>query len=424
VKRPVAGALTALSLVVIAATLTVRESGNLAGPARLAPADFVVESSSDAGPGTLRDAIVAADRSTSRVRIVISAPRIAIDSALPAIINPHGIEIDAGQGAGVIDADRAGNGAALVLGAPMSVIRGLHITRARGPAILVNAPGSQLESLIIEESKIGILIGAKARGSAVRDSIFERNETAVTADADIRDLTVTSSTFRGNTRAGFWLVGAAAGEAAVQNAVTQRRGEPVAAQSARVVLGVFQENAAGVVVGNRSVSVQRSRFIGNRDSAVLILGGAIRVEDNEVSGNQGTAISVISGSGVIICRNTLNDNHGAAIMVRDSEATISRNSLSHNGLGIVAIVSPGAASAVIRDNLIVLSAADGVTLIGGRPILERNKITDSRGAGLRTLDLWAKGSTEIGVPRLSDNTIQGNAIDLPGHGLYKVPDAL
>jgi len=68
----------------------------------LAAPDFVVSSTRDAGPGTLRDAILAADRLSTRARILITAQHILTESALPAFVNPRGVDVEVATGAGTI----------------------------------------------------------------------------------------------------------------------------------------------------------------------------------------------------------------------------------------------------------------------------------------------------------------------------------
>jgi hypothetical protein len=407
------GGLIVLVLVLTAALATLRGANSIGGGLPPAPADFVVADSRDAGPGTLRDAILAADRSTSRVRIVVKAKRIALESALPAIINPHGVEIEAAPEAGTIDAQRQASGVTLSIGSRGSVLRGLTILGARASAILVNAEDVQLDSLTVRDSKIGVLLGAGARGLSVRNADFEHDDTALTAEGDARSLTVASSIFRDSTRAGLWLVGAPARTPAGDAEQAMRDG-------ARVIDSVFERNASGIVVGNRPLAIRKSRFLDNRASAVLVLGGAMRIEDSEIRGSGDAAISVMSGTAVSVARNTLMDNASTAILIRDSEVTVEHNTLRHNASGIVGIASRPALAVAIRDNLITQSAADGITLIGGSAVVERNQIVGNHGAALRTLDLVADNGRIGASPRFQENVLKGNAVDTPVGGVYKL----
>jgi parallel beta helix pectate lyase-like protein/copper-binding protein NosD len=414
-----AGGLIALVLVLTAALITLRGTSSVGGGLPPAVPDFVVADSRDAGPGTLRDAILAADRSTSRVHILVKAKRIVLESALPAIINPHGVEIDAAPEAGAIDADRQASGVTLSINSQGSVLRGLRISGAHGSAIVVNAEGVQLDSITVSDSKIGILLASGARGCSIRNATFEHDETGLTAEGDARNLSVASSIFRGNTRAGIWLVGAPEKDRAA-GTDAERDGR----EGARIVDSVFEKNTSGVVIGNRPVWVQKSRFLDSRESAVVILGGVARIEDSEIRGSGTAAISVTSGTAVILARNTLMDNASMAILIRDSDVSVDHNTLRHNALGIVSIISRPALAPAIRDNTITQSGADAITLIGGSAVVQRNQILDNHGAGLKALDLVADNGQIKAAPRLEENVLKGNAVDSPVSGVYKLSGTL
>jgi hypothetical protein len=414
-----AGGFIALALVLTAALITLRGTNSIGDGLPPAPADFVVADPRDAGPGTLREAILAADRSTSRVHIVVKAKRIVLESPLPALINPRGVEIDAAADAGTIDADRQTAGVTISIGGQGSVLRGLHITGAHASAILVNAENVELDAVTVGDSKIGVLLGAGARGLRVLNATFERNETALTAEGEARGLTVSGCVFRGNTRAGIWLVGAPEKDrAAAADPERDTR------DGARIVDSVFEKNTAGVVIGNRPTAVQKTRFLDSRESAVMILGGIARVEDSEIRGSGGAAISVTSGTDVAVVRTTLADNASTAIMVRDSGITLDHDTLRHNALGILVITSRPALNVAIRDNLITESAADAITLIGGAALVQHNQIVGNHGAALKTLDLLADAGRVAAAPQLKDNELKGNGVDAPVSGTYKLAGGL
>jgi Right handed beta helix region len=398
------GALIALGLLATALLLGGRNQAASLTPAKTNGANFVVSSGADAGPGSLRDAILAADRLSESAHILVEAKHIGIESPLPPLINTHGIVIEAAANAGVIDAAHVAKGAALQINGPASIVRGLTIMNARDLALFDNAPGLEITNVSISASKTGIALGALAKGGNIRTSVFERNETGISADGAVRDIVIASCIFRGNTRAGFWFVGA---------------GEHDETPLVRITDGVFEKNASGVVLANRPTLIQKSRFLGNAQSAVLVLGGAARIEDSEIRNSGGTAISVTSGQHVALLHNTLTDNPGTAIMVHDSQASIERNTLTSNGSGIVAILSQDSSSAIIKDNIVSKSAGDAITIIGGSPSVQHNQLTENHSAGVRVLDLvYAKGSVKA-TPHLDANVLKGNGIDMPPTGVYK-----
>jgi hypothetical protein len=402
------GTLGVASLLLLAALLAGHKSSPAAGVSNQSGADFVVSNPGDAGPGTLRDAILAADRLTNRAHITIKVKRIAVESALPALVNPHGVAIDAEAGFGLIDAAHQVKGAVLQINSPASALRGISIVNAHDFGIVLNAAGVAMDGMNIANSKVGIFLGAAAKGAAIRTSVFEHDETAITAEGGVRDVSILSSIFRANSKAGFWFVGA-----------VEKDGDPLQ-ERVRIIDSVFEKNTSGVVLANRPALIQKCRFIANEQSAVLILGGAARVEDSEIRDNVGTAISVTTGRQVALTRNTLTGNLLTAIMVRDSQVTIDHNTLKGNGSGVVAIASDNSDGTLIRDNTITKTAADALTVIGGSPRLQRNQATDNHGAGLRTLNLVSNAGELKATPQLDANVFRGNGTDQPPPAAYKV----
>jgi hypothetical protein len=419
-KRVGAGALLGGGLLFVAVAL----SGNnhYAGITQAKPngEDFVVSSPGDAGPGSLRDAILAADRLSEKARIVIVSRSITIESALPALVNPHGISIEAGPQAGIIDAARQSKGATLQINSPSSTLRGLSIVNAREIAIVVAAPAAELDTVTVSNSKTGILLGAAARGCVIRKSFFEHDDTAITAETGVRDVTVVDSVFRANTRAGFWFVGApdnTAGSSAAPD-----KGETSPTYSVRLVGDTFEKNAAGVVVANRPTLIQAGHFTGNQESAIMILSGAARIQDNDIRASAGTAISVTDGNAVWVMHNVLDANRASAIMVRDSQATIEGNKIQENAFGIVTI-SNRTSDTVIRDNWLSMNSADAITVIGGSPQVLHNQMLSNGGAGLRILDLVTAQGGLKATPHLDANVFKDNRIDMPPAGTYKLANA-
>jgi parallel beta helix pectate lyase-like protein len=403
-----AGATVAICLVLIG-LLANRHSLSASGAVRTpAGADFVVTSTRDAGPGTLRDAILAADRLSTRAHILITAKRISTESALPALINPRGVEVAVATDAGVIDAAHQDTGAVLQISSPSSVITGLTVIHAHGFGIVVNALGVRLESVTITESKVGVLVGTAAGDCTVRTSLLLNDETGLLAEPSSGHLTILSSVFRGNSRAGIWMVASAPAHPRVAPAQERARIDDV----------LFERNTSGVVVANQPILIQKSRFLANHESALLVLGGVARLEDCEIHESGGTAVSVSAGSGVVLTRNRIFDNVSTAISIRDSEVTITGNTLTHNGLGIVSILTQAQFVPLIADNTVTGTTADALTVIGGAPVLQRNTVTGSRGAAVRQLDLVSGPRRFRATPRLEANVLTGNRIDAPVTGSY------
>jgi hypothetical protein len=94
------GIAISVSLVLLGVVITLRHPGAYGAPAKATAADFVVSSARDAGPQTLRDAILAADRLSSHAHILITAKLITLDTALPPLVNPRGVDLEAAADSG------------------------------------------------------------------------------------------------------------------------------------------------------------------------------------------------------------------------------------------------------------------------------------------------------------------------------------
>jgi hypothetical protein len=246
--------------------------------------------------------------------------------------------------------------------------------------------------------------------------VFEHDDTAITAEPGVRDVTILSSIFRANSKAGFWFVGGVEKDADMAHGEIQER--------VRIIDSVFEKNASGVVLANRPVLVQKCRFMSTTESAILVLSGAARIEDNEIQGGTGTAISVTAGRQVTLARNNLSGNLMTAIMVRDSQVLVDRNTLTGNASGVVSIASDNSGGTIIRDNVITKSTADAITVIGGSPRLQRNQVIDNRGAGLRMLNLVSSTGEIKATPQLDANVFKGNVTDQPPAAVYKLAGTL
>jgi hypothetical protein len=405
--------LALVSLLAIAAGIAGGDlNAHLLPPSQMPSGEFLVTSEADAGPGSLRDAILAADRISTSATIRVQAKHISLETALPALVNSRGIAIDVPDDRGWIDADRLRQGTVLQIHSAQTHIKGLHIAHAHDTAVAISSPGVRLESMTVTDSKVAILLDAASSGTSIESATLERNQTGVLVEPGTHDLTVSGCTFRDSTRAGFWFVGPQDNGSGARGIAEHER--------ARLLDSLFERNATGIVLANQSTLVQKSRFLGSLESAVMILGGAATLQDNDFRGSKGTAVMITAGSGVIFVHNTLADNAAAALIVRDSSATVERNTLVNNQLGIVSIAHSGSGAPVLRDNLISKTATDAVTLIGGTTVLERNQVLENHGAGLRELDLVEAQSTQKVTPRLEANVFKNNGSDNPILGVYKL----
>src|SRR5262249_4258151 len=145
-------------------------------PGRAAASVFRVTSEADAGFGTLREAILDADRAGHRARIEIQVPRVVLDAPLPPLVNPKGVVIEGGTSQALLDATRVDRSPALDIAAPDCVLSRLRIVHASAMAILIRRPGTRLERVSIEDSRLGVYLAEGAGTLSVDASAFQRNE--------------------------------------------------------------------------------------------------------------------------------------------------------------------------------------------------------------------------------------------------------
>ncbi|MGI9106493.1 MAG: Calx-beta domain-containing protein [Pyrinomonadaceae bacterium] len=347
----------------------------------------VVINTNDAGPGSLRDAILNSNSNpgvdTIRFQIGSGAQTIRLLSALPTITDP--VVIDGTTQPGFtgtplveIDGQSAQNAAGLEITAGDSRVRGLVLNRfgvadcgaplnvfASGTAIILNGAGRN----IIE----GNYIGTNASGTAVLcnsgNGIYVRDS--------IENLIGGTTPAARNIISGNRLPGVAVGGFAS-----------------------FRNSIVGNYIGT---DVTGAFDLGNRSNGIIITDGT----DNFIGGTAAGARNVISG----------NDSPGVAIAFSDPEGVIVQgNYIGTNAAGSAAIPNQGGGIIVggfsQRDNSAV-TAKDN--LIGGTTPAARNIISGNvRVPGDTNLD--SGNGIEIINEGSENNLVLGNYIGLNAAG--------
>jgi nitrous oxidase accessory protein NosD len=421
-KIPRVSAVAAIAVVVIAIAVA-----GLGDRLRLslthgATSALVVTNAADTGPGSLREAILAADRSPERTRIVISVSPIQLESALPPLANPRGVLVECRDGPGASAAKTAApatltpcvlqpaaefQGSLLRLDGSHSVVRGITVKGAKDAGVLVTAEDVELDHVEFDDCKDGILIGPGGDGLTIRNGRFERNDTGIRLEGMVRHLTIAHNSFTNNRSAGLWLVGAA-------------DSAPEAGSTTSITDNLFQGNGNGVVLANHAALLEHNRFVDTQKVAVLLLGGAATIRANHLQNSAGTGISVTAGREVVISDNEVVDAPGIAIMLRSSSALVERNTLYGNAYGIVSLMGATTGSPVFDGNLIFSNATDGLTIIGGSPRLTHNRLMHNRAAGLRIFDLQEPSGRHNASPVLDGNVVAANGLDVPPVAVYRL----
>ncbi len=397
--RPVAtgtqwGAIAAL---VVAALLPATSSGrrdwSLLGSVRT----FRVVSGADAGPGTLRQALIDAARAGAFARINVIASRVTVDSPLPPALNPIGLEIVA-SGGSELDARQLPAGAVLDILTPHTLVRGLRITGAADAAIRVRTGQVRLERVRIGSSLVGVDVVGDAAELSVRGSDFEDNATGLRVVGNAR-AEIHESHFRSHGEAAIWSVA------------------PVAAVlpgDARLQLSgcTFHSDHIGVVALNASVAIVDSRFEAAGEAALLVNGPA-RVSRIRVSGNSSYGVLIEPGANVSIEASEI-DNNAVGVRVAEGRAIrVHRNSIHGNVFGVVSLFGGGPA-VELSGNTVSAQRADAFYVLGSSPLITANQILANMGAALRLVTYVPVGRPEIvSRPTLEGNTISGNGSDEP-----------
>jgi nitrous oxidase accessory protein NosD len=387
-----------------------------------ATSTLTVTNTADTGPGSLREAILAADRSPERTRIVISASPIQLESALPPLANPRGVVLECRGGAGasptktatpttltpcVLQPAAQFAGSLLRLDSSHSVVRGVTVKDAKDSGFAVTAEAVELDNIEFDDCKDAVLIGPGADSLTIQNGRFERNDTGIRLEGTVRHLTIAHNSFTNNRSAGVWLVGAA--DAA-----------PDAGSTTSVTDNLFKGDGNGIVLANHAALLEHNRFVDTQKVAVLLLGGSATIRANHLQNSTGTGLSITAGREVVISDNEVVDAPGIAIMLRSSSALVERNTLYGNAYGIVSLLGAASGSPVFDRNLIFSNTTDGLTIIGGSPRLTHNRLMHNRAAGLRIFDLQEPSGRHNASPVLEDNVVASNGLDVPPVAVYRL----
>lgn len=364
---------------------------------RFASSVFRVTSARADGPGSLRVAILAADRAPGRARIVVTVAKIAIETALPPLVNPRGVVLEAAPAGVELDGTRV-TGAVLDIASPGSLVSGFRIVGG-GAGVVVRAPGATLRNLTLLEHDTGILVGENAGLVRISDSLLARNRVGVHLAAPAGVTTIQNTRFENHRVAAVWAV----------NAVST----PPSAAQIDVVGSRFTEDAIGVVAINVNARVEASHFTSEGSAAVYASGARAAIVNNRIFAGHGFGIHSEELQSGTILQNEIARNCNGGILLRDSANTqVLGNDLYQNGYGIVLMEGQALRPNTVANNLIADDLADGLLLIGSSPIVRGNRVLRNRHAGLRMSSLrLGSGPARIPTPFMAENLVQGNGVD-------------
>ena len=371
------------------------ERWRLSPPDRSASVTFRVTSSADSGPGSLRDAILVADRVQKRARITVAVRQIALETGLPPLVNPFGVILEAADGV-EIDGTLV-QGPVLDIASPGTSVSGIQIVGG-GAGVVVRAPGATFRNVTVRRSDTAILIGEGSDAVHISESAFDSNRIGIQLAAPTGEVSLQRVRFRDHRLAAVWAVSAAA------------TAHP---PSIQIADSRFLRDFAGLVAINVAARVERNRFDDAQTTAVHASGGRAFIEGNQMQAGKGFGIYAEHLESGQISGNEIARNCSSGILLRDAGNTrVISNEVYQNAYGIVMMEGPSISPNLVADNLIADQVGDGLMLIGASPIVSRNQVLRNRQAGLRLSSLTLEsGRTRTPSPLLEDNVVRDNGSD-------------
>ena len=365
--------------------------------------EFRVTTTGDGGLGSLREAIVAANRGPGRTRIVLPPFGIKIETPLPPLVNPAGIVVQ-GQSGTAIDASGLGGGPVLDVIAPGSSLRGFRILRAAGQGILVRSPNVQAEDLTLEACGTGVHVLGGARDLRVTGSRFEANVVGVELEDGVEGARIVDNAFRAHRRAGLWAVS------------SRDSGRPELV----VLRNRFEGDAIGIVAMNVGARIEDNHISGFGDAGVFLSGRENALRNNRVRSGRTYGICAVSSEATVIEGNEADHNRAVGILLKNAFSTVVKaNRVYANGFGIVVVFGDVLRPSRVAENLVWQQSFDGMYVIGGSPLVTGNQVRASGGAGIRIDDFeGVRGAVRLAKPLLSENVLERNLFDDPQRGRY------
>jgi len=373
------------------------------GPTRSAPlldaARLVVKvvSGADSGPGSLREAVFAADAAPKGATVMIEVDRITLESALPPIVNTHGVEIAGPPGGVELDAHAvAASSAVFDIDAENTSVARVAVRNCPGTAVLVRARRFHLTDSSIEGCDVGIEVAVNASEVALERNHFSGNRLGARFSAASRNSEVLKNQFSGSGDAALWLV--ASESSGVAGAVSLHDNQ-------------FNGDRTGVVLGNVPAILEHNDFTAMREAAVHVIGEGAVIRNNRVLSGAAAGILVENAAGVLIEGNDLTHLDGYGILLRGASNGLLRGNRIHScAYGIAFVLGVPQKPSTATDNTLIDLKYDGIDVVGDSPVLKGNQVLQARAAPLHVQDFTQpNGQTVRSQPLLDKNTFQAAA---------------
>jgi parallel beta helix pectate lyase-like protein len=350
-----------------------------------------VTSGADRGPGTLREALFIAAAATGNATVAIKVAQITVQTALPPLVNTHGVSVVARPPGAQIDARALPAGAVFDIAGANTSIEGLHISNCPGAAILVRAVRFRLRSTTIDSCAVGVEVAENASDTLLEGNHFAKNKVAVRFGAAGRNTVVDKNEFANDKEAALWAV----------RSGSDVRGDPISVHDNR-----FSDEHTGVVAGNIPILVEKNDFFNSQEAAVHLVGAGAVIRGNRISGGPGMGVVVENVRSAIIDNNEIDGLAAYGVMVRGSANTLVRANRVHNtGYGLAFVLGDAKSPSTAVENIIIEPKFNGIDVIGDSPILRRNQVLRPHALPLHVDGFSPPGGQKVQAqPFLDNNT--------------------
>ncbi len=353
-------------------------------------ANLRVTNSDDHGMGSLREAILSADRAGTRARINMVVPKVELTAPLPPLINPNGVTIESVSGQTVVNAAQAAGTSILEIRSNNVIISGLRFENAKGTAIVAASQGLAVNRSSFVNCDTAIEIADGGGDLLLEDNSFERNRVGLEADTFTKNVNVRGNKFLSQSKAGIWAVSQGAKDTSWLLDVGGNQ---------------FSDNRFGVVAANHHVRIHDNEISLSHEAGVQIFGRGVSVEHNRISDGFAAGIRADNAIDVIIAQNEIYHNRTVAIVLKGSSGSVARkNNLYSNGSGIAFVYGRGEPQNAAIENSVFSQVGEAIIVVGAQPFLKDNVVRFNNMGG------EAAGS-DAGLKEIESTPAPGAATD-------------
>jgi hypothetical protein len=357
-----------------------------------------VTSPDDMGPSSLREALFIAASAKGKASVLIVTRRLTLKTALPPLMNPHGMRLVAQPPGAEIDAQALPAGAVLDVVGPNTSIEGLTVRNCPAAAVLLRAAHFRMRSSDLESCDVGVEVAANAADVLIEGNRFGNDRIGVRFAAPNPESAVAGNTFEHGRAAGLWAV----------------RGDPgTPGDVIQVHDNHFTGDYSGVVAGNIAIAIVHNQFAANGpDAAVHLIGAGASVRDNRIAGPATMGIVGENARDALIEGNELTRLSSYALMLRNSAGAMVRaNRVADCASGMAFVLGDPAHPSTVVGNTIADPKLDAIDVIGDSPVLRDNQVVRPHALALRVTDYAPEGGPSVRAhPTLQGNNFRANTI--------------